>query len=273
VWLYLTGHGESTQGAIRVKNGNNWFEWHKVFEKLDLASSCPATMDYYANQCRQPGYCNINMIVQACYSGFWQRGYRHGVNILTSANETQTSYGRPDGDGSHVSNEFWNAFLGDADLSEHGGNQDGSVSNLEAMRYARDNYGGSKSGSMTSLNSNCQCRCDQDTTTGLISLVPDVVTFIHQYGSSPCPQTVGTVQVLNEGGGSFQWSLTSLLPPWLSANVTSGSAGDSIQFNFTCNGWAPTMASTLSISANDPSTGLPLPNSPVTLPVSGSVQQ
>jgi hypothetical protein len=160
VWLYVTGHGESTRGSIKVKNGNEWFRWSEVFAKLDAFTNCPTTMDFYQDQCRQAGYCNVNMIIQSCYSGHWQDGYRWGVNILTSADKTHTSFGRSDGNGSYVSNEFWNGHLGLADQTENGGNGDGVVSNQEAMLYARDHHEGPASNSSTSTNSNCNCICE-----------------------------------------------------------------------------------------------------------------
>lgn len=168
LWIYITGHGESTQGAVHVANGDGWVEAWRVAQKLNAHQNCPKVMEYSKNECRQAGYCNLNMIVQACYSGWWRENggenglRRWGVNVLTSASKDKASYGTADGDGSEVSNMFWNGFFeNEADKLANGGNADGRVSPDEAMNYAATKYGGPASGSNFTKGANCNCHCEQ----------------------------------------------------------------------------------------------------------------
>ncbi len=168
LWIYITGHGESGQGAIHVANGDGWVEPWRVGQKLNAHTNCPKVMEYSKNECRQAGYCNLNMVVQSCYSGWWRENAgtnglrRWGVNVLTSASKDKTSYGTADGDGSYVSNMFWNSYLdNEADELANGGNADGHVSPEEAMNYAASKYEGTGSDSNYSKGANCNCHCEE----------------------------------------------------------------------------------------------------------------
>lgn len=41
LWIYITGHGESTQGAVHVANGDGWVEAWRVAQKLNAHQNCP----------------------------------------------------------------------------------------------------------------------------------------------------------------------------------------------------------------------------------------
>lgn len=103
-----------------------------------------------------------------------------------------------------------------------------------------------------------------------ISVTPTEFVFAHIYGVSACPTFVGNLSIQNAGTGNFTWRIGTL-PAWLSASKTSGSAGDTVQINFTCVGYSPDMAGNIAITGTDTTTGEPLSDS-VSVPVSGTVR-
>jgi hypothetical protein len=160
--LYLVGHGGKS-GYIRAKNGGGRLTVEDLNEAITANDHCPSPMDYYSGDCDQDGYCNINVIVQSCYSGNFAGGDDSiaipGVNVLTSADDNSSSYGRGDGNGSYVSNSYWDAFDGKKADAEPNGDGDGTVSQEEAMKWAKENYGGPNSDAGTSANADCDCLC------------------------------------------------------------------------------------------------------------------
>lgn len=103
-----------------------------------------------------------------------------------------------------------------------------------------------------------------------ISLTPGELQFNHSIGGSSCPQTIGSVVIGNGGGGNFTWRLGTL-PAWLSANKTSGNAGDSVQFSFTCTGFTETVNTSVSITGTNSANGQPLAQ-PGALNIGGTVR-
>ena len=61
---------------------------------------------------------------------------------------------------------------------------------------------------------------------------PEGLTFEHQIGASPCPQSIGQVNLTAQGAVS-QWKLKGPLPAWLQM-ATSGNLPGSAQLSFSC---------------------------------------
>ncbi len=163
LYLYIVGHG-SRSGYIRAQNGGGKLTVKELNEAITTNTHCPSMMNYFADECTQPGYCNVNIIIQSCYSGTFLKGDNSvklgGVNVLTSASDTKKSYGRGDGDGSYVSNAFWKAYENNQADAEPNGDGDGEVTPDEAMKWAKDNHGGKRSDPDTNPGADCDCRCD-----------------------------------------------------------------------------------------------------------------
>ncbi|MDP8255294.1 MAG: hypothetical protein P9M14_06060 [Candidatus Alcyoniella australis] len=162
LWVYITGHG-STSG-IRAQNGGGKLTSQKLRDAIDPDGHCQSPMDYYAGECSEEGYCNLNFMIQSCHSGHLVDGSSDaidlpGVNVLTSASKNKVSYGRGDGDGSYVSNALWGAHENNQADDPPNGNDDGEVDPQEAMSWAKDNYKGNKSDPQTSLGGDCECVC------------------------------------------------------------------------------------------------------------------
>ncbi|MBZ0270593.1 hypothetical protein K8I61_01040 [bacterium] len=162
-WLYIVGHGGSS-GYIAAQNGHGRVTVKDINDLLTANPHCPNPMNYYAGECRQPGYCNTNLIIQSCHSGNFTEGDDSmaipGVNILTSASKDKSSYGQRNGDGSYVSNAFWDAFKDNQADNPPNGDGDGTVSPEEAMKWAEERYGGGRSDPQRHNGSDCNCVCE-----------------------------------------------------------------------------------------------------------------
>jgi len=162
LFVYIVGHG-GRSGYIRAQNGGDRFKVKDLNDKIGDHSHCPEGMDYYAGECQQPGYCNLNFLIQSCYSGNFIDGddtlELDGVNVLTSASKSKKSCGTPTGDGSYLSNAFWDAHKNGKADDPPGGNDDGEVSNEEAMEWAKENCGGPDSDPQTHAGADCDCVC------------------------------------------------------------------------------------------------------------------
>lgn len=192
-FIYLVGHGGSS-GYIRARNGHDKLTVEELRAIMDNMDHCP-DMDYYVDGCDEEGYCNINFLIQSCYSGKFLDGSKSmaipGVNMLTSANKYRSSYGRRDGNGSYVSNEFWEAFKNDQADNPPSGDEDGETSMEEAMDYAKNNYGGEKSKPQTHAGEDCNCSCTLDFWEWVDP--PDDMFYWHQAGT---PVDVGALDII-----------------------------------------------------------------------------
>jgi len=104
-----------------------------------------------------------------------------------------------------------------------------------------------------------------------ISTSTTSLSFDHTIGASPCPQTIGTIEIQNTGGGTLNWEINSTVERWLSFSAASGTATTTITLYFTCDGsWPADVEQTFRITGSDPITGKEATNS-VTVTVSGSV--
>jgi len=204
--LFIAAHGyppatvraqpgfESAQGGVWVKNNPSGLFRDGVLtvkqldEVIAKATHCPKTMDHYANECRQPGYCNLNLTITACYSGNFVTGSNRldldGINILTAANTSLPGWGYAGGDkaGTTVANAYRAAFDNNPTTGKNKGdaNGDGVTTAAEAMKYAVDNYEGKgvtdgvaahcqESKPQMSAKADCNCVCDSTAT--LCSLI------------------------------------------------------------------------------------------------------
>ncbi|MCL4232917.1 MAG: hypothetical protein KJ042_00180 [Deltaproteobacteria bacterium] len=160
--IYITGHG-SKDGWIRAQNGKGKLKVSEIDEILDAKPHCPSPMNYYAGECRQDGFCNLNFVIQSCYSGNFLEGddslKRDGVNTLTSASKSKSSYAKSDGDGSELSGSYWDAWENNQADDPPNGDDNGEVSNEEAMEWAKNNMGGPDSDPQTNFGADCECVC------------------------------------------------------------------------------------------------------------------
>ena len=62
-----------------------------------------------------------------------------------------------------------------------------------------------------------------------------VLDFVHEIGTSPCPQNVGSFTVENSGGGELNYTISDK-PGWVNVTPSSGSAGDEVDVDFNCGG-------------------------------------
>jgi len=172
-YIYITGHG-ARDGWIRAQNGRGQLTVAQVRAAIESAPHCPSKMDYYSPaKCTQTGYCNLNVIVQSCHSGNFLKSPGGiglpGINVLTSASAGKESFGC--GDGSCISNAFWDGFKdGQADKAPTG-NGDGITEPSEAMAWAKQHYEGkdlaTDSSPQSAFGADCECACKKTgTTTG-----------------------------------------------------------------------------------------------------------
>lgn len=132
--------------------------------------------------------------------------------------------------------------------------------------YSGANF--TRSGTFASGNKDCSCVLTGEPK---VSPQPGELQFNHSIGGSPCPQTIGSVVMANGGGGDFRWSLGAL-PAWLSASRTSGVAGDTVQFSFTCTGFSSTVSTTIPITVTNSATNQPITSGNLPLVISGTVR-
>ncbi|HDH96652.1 MAG TPA: hypothetical protein ENF73_02880, partial [Proteobacteria bacterium] len=166
-FIYIVGHGgKSGGGYIRLQRDGEKFKTSDLVNLLNGVSPCcqPGPCDYYAGECEEEKkHCNLNILVQGCYSGrFVEAAKRKGMNIMSSASKNRTSYGDPSGNGSAYSNAFWAAFDPD-NRAEADANKDGKVSFAEAAEYAKEHHddkNGKNSDPQSSLEAGCDCRCE-----------------------------------------------------------------------------------------------------------------
>ncbi|HPQ71629.1 MAG TPA: GEVED domain-containing protein [bacterium] len=163
LYIYLAGHGGKS-GYIRAQNGRGKMTPEQLKNAIGSGSHCPATMDYYAGECRQPGFCNLNIVIISCYAGNFTTGdnsiAQAGVNVLAASDKNTSARGRPNGDGAYVSNAYFEAYEGNQADDPPNGDGDGEVSAEEAMDWAKDNYGGPDTGASTQLGADCECVCN-----------------------------------------------------------------------------------------------------------------
>ena len=76
---------------------------------------------------------------------------------------------------------------------------------------------------------------------------------------------------LTSGGAARQTSLGAL-PAWLSTSRTSGVAGDTVQFSFTCTGFSSTVSTTIPITVTNSATNQPITSGNLPLVISGTVR-
>jgi hypothetical protein len=202
LYIYVIGHGGQITGSIHIVNGDTWLSPKEVKAKIDALSHCPSSMNYYANECRQPGYCNLNMILLSCFSGFWVTPptdcNRPGVNILTAASAFVESWASRK-TLHYVSSAFWDGYTGlpgqqKADQTPYG-NGDGKVTPDEAMRYAKFTYGGPRSNPQTHTNADCNCECDSE----LVWIWEDPEEDLIYWHTVGTPIYVGSLDIVQHG--------------------------------------------------------------------------
>jgi len=163
LYIYLVGHG-GKNGYIRAQNGRGKLTPEQLQNAIGSGSHCPTTMDYYAGECRQPGFCNLNIVLISCYAGNFTSGdhsiAQAGVNVLAASDKSTPAQGRPDGEGAYVSDAYFDAYEGSQADDPPNGDGDGEVSAEEAMDWAKNNHGGPDTGAGSQLGADCECVCN-----------------------------------------------------------------------------------------------------------------
>ena len=172
--IYLIGHGYA-DGGIHAENGHGRLTPAQLKAAIQQAAHCPATMDHKKNECRQPGYCNLNVTIMSCYAGNFLKGDSSlglpGVNVFANASSEVVSWGWIDGDdkGFIIGGTLRSAFTNDQADRAPNGNGDGVTTNEEAWRFASANYDRGtndqyKSDPQSSVKADCNCVCASSTT-------------------------------------------------------------------------------------------------------------
>lgn len=143
--IYIIGHG-SPEGGILAASGGGWLRPKQLHDAITAATHCGSPMDDNAGECRNGGYCDLNVSIMSCFAGNFAEGADSialpGVNVLAAASATLVSWGTADGDtkGFDVGNAFRAAFSDDAADKAPNGNEDGVTTNAEAAAWAIANY-------------------------------------------------------------------------------------------------------------------------------------
>ena len=160
----------------------------------------------------------------------------------------------------------------DANAGGTGGSDDASAGGAAGSDDATSGgMGGSSGAAGADAGAGGDAAADA-TANAVLAVAPGELSFTHLYGTSTCPQPVGSLEITNTGAGVLNWHIDSTFPAWLSSSVISGTGDSTVALSFTCSGWSPLMSTAIDVTAED-GNGNPAQNSPTTIWITGEVVQ